>query len=176
MSINRTKTSERILDLETRDLHWLVKHARKEIHARWQDRELLKQRVGAAMTGMANAMAGVTWALACRDSLRRSKGHTPTGGRRPQSGEMWLPREQLTALRAEIKERRWSPLGAESWVKVRDWLVVESQRHLGDAARKKRADEATANGGVVRADRFIVRLAGQEVNLNTDSSVLEQRH
>lgn len=167
--ILRDRTKPMFAVIETCDLHWFVKQAKKEIHARWEDRRAFSERLAGAFAGMANVMAGVTWALACRDSLRRSKGHVPTGGKRPASGEMWLPREILTALRAEIKERRWSPLGAEHWGNVSAWLKVESQRHIGTAKRA----EAEAKGMAVA--QFKIPFAQGNCSLFVDPTE-EQRH
>ena len=101
---------------------------------------------------MANFMAGVTWALACRAALRESKGHTPVGGKRPQSGEMWLPRELLTAVRHQVKDRGWHPITAESWSKVRDNLIAE--------ARPPRADSEGLS-----CTRFVIPFARQEARV-----------
>ncbi len=110
------------------DLMWMGRQIRLELQERYEETARHRERVAAAMAGMANVMAGVTWALACRQSLRRSKDHWPDWGIRPASGEMWLPWEILTALRAEIKGRRWSPLGMRDAGSVLNWLTIERDR------------------------------------------------
>lgn len=129
--VDRRKTLQRLPNLDAKDLHWLIRKARRELKTRWEEQAQLRDRVGGAMTGMANVMAGVTWALACRQSLRRSKEHSPDVGKRPASGEMWLPHELLYALRHEVKERQWSPLGAKTAQDVLSWLNTEATRHTG---------------------------------------------
>lgn len=146
-TVNRELTRRKVKELSRKDLHWMKKQLAKELHARYELDKAWKADVAWAMAGMANVMAGVTWALACRETLRKSKGHTPAGGKRPQSGEMWLPREILIALRAEVKERGWCPLGVAEWQDVKRWLYVEGQRYIGDA---KRAElEKSGNFGAV---------------------------
>ncbi len=114
--------------VSNKDLHRLARLVNREKRDRWEARQRDEARYRGAMIGMANAMAGVTWALACRNSLRASKGHTPPGGKCPQSGEMWMPRELLYAARAEVKERGWSPLTAACWSDVQSHLQAEAKR------------------------------------------------
>lgn len=165
MTIVRDKTLSAIRQLSRKDLHWLKKQVKKELAARYLDDRAFEEEYAAGMAGMSNVMAGVAWALACRDSLRRSKGHTPTYGKQPASGEMWLPRELLIALRAEIKERRWSPLGALNANDVLNHLAAESKRRapISDAE----ADELAAD--MVKVAHFQVRMASETatVHINT---------
>lgn len=126
--IVRDKTLRKLAELSRTDLLWLARKARRELNRRFTSERAHREDLDGALHGMANVMAGVTWALACRQSLRRSKDHSPDTGKRPASGEMWLPYELLTALRHEIKERRWSPLGARCWADVQSWLTVEAGR------------------------------------------------
>lgn len=150
-----------IAGMPQRDLHKVNKIVKQELHARWQEREEDRRRLGAAMTGMANVMAGVTWALACRQSLRRSKGHTPDTGKRPQSGEMWLPRELLYAVRHEVKDRQWSPLTQPSAQATMQWLANERPEPAPDAVTFEEA--ATAfNIPALRAVQFAPRMARME--------------
>ena len=67
---------------------------------------------------------------------------------------MWLPRELLTALRYEVKERKWCPLGAADWSDVKRWLYVESQYHV--AAAKREELEKSGDLGVAT---FRIRMA-----------------
>lgn len=153
--------------LSKKDLHWVLKQARRELSARHQAAWALKERVGGAMLGMANVMAGVTWALACRDTLRRSKGHLPTYGKRPASGEMWLPRELLYALRHEVKERGWCPLSAENATQALQHLNAEANRRKGPLPESGYAE-------------FRIRLAGETgiIRVDTDPAapVRERLH
>lgn len=111
-----------------KQLRLAIKKARQELARRNAEKWALKGRVGAGMAGMANFMAGVTWALACRQSLRRSKEHTPDTGKRPASGEMWLPKELLYAARHEVKERQWTPLTQDYASQVIHNLRVEAAK------------------------------------------------
>lgn len=113
--------------LSTRNLHKLKRIINKELTARYQGTEALKERVAGGLQGMANVMAGVTWALACRQALRESKGHEPVGGKRPASGEMWLPRELLYAVRHQVKARGWHPITALNWGVVKANLEAEAR-------------------------------------------------
>lgn len=144
-TMQRDATKERLAALGRKDLLWLKKQLRRELHRRWVDGRADAVRKRHGWIGLANFMAGVTWALACRDALRRSKGHLPTWGKRPQSGEMWLPKEMLTALRADIKDRGWSPLAAGCWSDVHSRLT-----HV----RGAESDEPFAV-------QFAVRMAGE---------------
>ena len=123
---------------QNKDLHKLKKQLKKhftvisnELHRRFVDRKTEEAdalaRAEGACKAMANFMAGVTWALAARESLRKSKGHTPAGGVRPQSGQMWTLREIITAVRSQVKERGWHPITAESWEVVRNSLQAEAR-------------------------------------------------
>lgn len=89
-----------------------------------------RRRQGEGYRGLANFMAGVTWALACRATLRYSKDH-PGYGKRPASGEMWLPRELLTAVRSQVKAAGWHPITAESAQVVLHNLANRNNRELG---------------------------------------------
>ncbi len=112
--------------MKNRQLHKLVRMARRELEFRHAGREAFKEQLSGGFSAMANFMAGVTWALACRAALRESKGHTPVGGKRPQSGEMWLPRELLTAVRHQVKDRGWHPITTKDWGTVRAGLEAEA--------------------------------------------------
>lgn len=111
-TIDWNLTEAQMCLLPQKDLRKLIKFARRELSERNAERWALKERLPGAFQGMANVMAGVTWALACRASLRASKGHRPAAGTRPASGEMWLPAELLKACRLDVKEKGWSPLTA----------------------------------------------------------------
>lgn len=132
--------------MKQRDLHKLKKMVLRELHERYGAREALKERVLGGLDAMANFMAGVTWALACRAALRASKGHTPVGGERPQSGEMWLPYELLYAVRHQVKERGWHPITTEDWTMFRAHM-------LGEMAPRRDP------GGDFGAVQFAVRMA-----------------
>lgn len=122
-AIQRSATREKLANLGRKDLLWLKKQVRRELKFRWQTGQAALAWKRHGWIGLANFMAGVTWAMACRQSLRRSKGHAPDTGVRPQSGEMWMPRELLYALRHEVKERGWSPLAASCWSDVHSRLT-----------------------------------------------------
>lgn len=132
--------------LPQRDLHKLKKVVCRELAERYEEREALKKRVSGGFEAMANFMAGVTWALACRTALRESKGHTPVGGKRPQSGEMWLPRELLYAVRHQVKDRGWHPITTTDWPTFRAHL-------LGEMAPRRDVD------GPFSEVQFAVRMA-----------------
>lgn len=97
-----------------RDLNKLKKLVVQEKAARYADRLLSRRRTEDGYRAMANFMSGVTWAMACRASLRASKGHEPMFGKRPAAGNMWLPRELLTAVRHQVKELGWHPITSVS--------------------------------------------------------------
>lgn len=110
-------------------LHKIVRLGRRELEARHQaDKALYEWKLN-GYRAMANFMAGVTWALACRWSLRDSKDHHPFAGVRPQSGEMWLPRELLTAVRHQVKARGWHPITSVTAADVLNNLAAEASRH-----------------------------------------------
>lgn len=140
---------ESVTFLTQRQLHKVKKIINKELESRYLAAEALKGRATGAFQGMANFMAGVTWALACRASLRESKGHLPAGGVRPQSGEMWLPRELLTAVRHQVKARGWHPITSTDWDTVRANLSAEA---LAASRPPRHRDEPMAV-------KFAVRMA-----------------
>lgn len=144
--------------LDDRQLQKLVSTARREQRRRYLAAEALKERVGGAMQGMANVMAGVTWALLCRASLRASKGHLPVGGKRAASGEMWLPRELLTAVRHQVKERGWHPITSLNWETVRANYSAELL-----AARRPPVSDSIL-GPDLHVAKFVIPFAGQAVS------------
>lgn len=107
--MNWSKLVTKLEGVDSKHLHKLNKAVKKELARRWAVRQLeaVERRHGFA--GLDNFMAGVTHALACRAALRESKEHPPIG-KRPASGEMWLPREMLFAVRDQVKRRGWHPL------------------------------------------------------------------
>lgn len=117
-----------ISNLSNRHVHKLIRLARRELTDRHQAAEALNKRAADGFRAMANFMAGVTWALACRASLRESKGHDPAYGKRPAAGDMWLPRELLTAVRHQVKARGWHPITAPDWTNVQCNLEAEQRR------------------------------------------------
>lgn len=126
--------------MSRRQLHKLTKLTRRELESRWQFDEALKEWKVGGYRGLANFMAGVTWAMACRESLRRSKGHSPPGGQRPQSGQMWLPAEMLYAVRHQVKDRGWHPItSANAQVVLNNLKAEESaagaRAQYGDYAK-----------------------------------------
>lgn len=126
-TINRTLTLGKLTELSGDDLRWLVHHAKAEQVRRRVAHILERQHKQWAFTGLANFMAGVTWALACRATLRASKEHPPIG-KGLASGEMWYPWEMVYAVRHEVAQRGWSPIGAKSAGDVVVKLLTESQR------------------------------------------------
>lgn len=148
--------------LTQRQLHKLKRIINRELTARYQATEALKERMAGGLQGMANVMAGVTWALACRQALRESKGHEPVGGKRPASGEMWLPRELLYAVRHQVKARGWHPITALNWDVVRANLAAEAR-----AASRPPVSEsihAELDGSRMSVAKFVVPMVKGEVN------------
>lgn len=137
-TVNWAKTEAGLCLLSDKVIRKLIRLARRELGERINQRWEQKQALGPAMQGMANFMAGVSWAMACRESLRRSKDHAPVFGVRPQSGEMWLPSELLRALRLDIKEKQWSALTAPN--------VMQFQAQY--AAHRGRRPEPREGGAV----------------------------
>jgi hypothetical protein len=154
------KTRRVISAMSTRDVHKLVRLARRELSARHQEAEAYTERVVGARLAMANFMAGVTWALACRTALRESKGHDPVGGKRPAAGDMWLPREMLTAVRHQVKDRGWHPLSARSATEVIDNLKSEDFWSQPVAVDVEASDRTPALGGALQVAKFVGRYAG----------------
>lgn len=138
MNVNWSKTAMCMTNLPSQELHKLVRMARRELASRWQEREAFKERLSGGYRAMANLMAGVAWAMACRQALRASKGHEPACGKRAQSGEMWLPRELLTCVRSQVKARGWHPITAASWLEFKDRL--EGEERLASAATRAPTD------------------------------------
>ncbi len=159
MSINWQKTEAALCLLQKKDLHRLIRLTRRELTERWQETEALKERVAGGYRAMANFMAGVTWALACRVALRESKGHQPPGGKRPQSGEMWLPRELLYAVRHQVKARGWHPVTAESASTVLRNLGAECGRLYPADVVPPGPWDPLAAPLAAKAARFVVRMA-----------------
>jgi hypothetical protein len=147
--------------LDKKDVHKLLKLTRAELALRWEEQQAEVAWVRAGFTGLANFMAGVTWALACRQTLRRSKGHTPDTGKRPQSGEMWLPREMLYAVRHEVKDRRWSPLSQPDARGCLEWLKAEATRRPQVSEQEADGLEGMMSGNArdFRATQFHVKMA-----------------
>lgn len=114
--------------MSPKQLHKVIRLTRRELAARHQAADALKERLSGGFSAMAKFMAGVTWALACRAALRESKGHDPSFGKRPAAGDMWLPRELLTAVRHQVKARGWHPITAPDWSNVQHNLMAEQAR------------------------------------------------
>lgn len=146
------KIRSRLGLMSRKQLHKLVKLSRRELESRWQFDEALKKWKAGGYRGLSNFMAGVTWAMACRQSLRQSKGHAPPGGQRAQSGQMWLPAELLYAVRHQVKDRGWHPITATSARVVLDNLQAEES-----AARV-----AAHHGDSLRAVKFVIPYARAE--------------
>ena len=158
---NWTTIKDLLAGIPHRDLHKLGKLVRKEKHTRWledmADTEWRREGFG----GLANFMAGVTWALACRAALRASKGHKGFG-KRPAAGNMWTPRELLSCVRHQVKELGWHPITSESAAVVMQNLegqeaAARAPKHIDDGPfQAVQFGVRMASGGVVRrvADRF----------------------
>lgn len=171
MSTNWDTLRDALAGMPQKDVHKVNKLVKKELHLRWQEREYERRVQGAAMQGMANVMAGVTWALACRQSLRRSKGHAPDVGKRPQSGEMWLPRELLYAVRHEVKERQWSPLTQPDARGCLQWLGAEASRKPVQDVGDDFEAGALFNVPSLKAVKFTGRMARGEAAITFEDSV-----
>lgn len=126
-TIIKDRTLEQLAAISNKDLHWLLKNARRELVRRHREAEASYKARQEGFQGLKNFMAGVTWALACRASLRKSKGHTGFG-KRPASGAPWMPWEILYAAREEVKEKHWSPLTQQSADAVLVRLNVQANR------------------------------------------------
>lgn len=100
--------------MSDKDLNRIKRLLTTEKSTRYTERLQARARTLGGYRAMANFMAGVTWAMACRASLRASKGHEPMFGKRPAAGNMWLPRELLTAVRHQVKELGWHPITSAS--------------------------------------------------------------
>jgi hypothetical protein len=150
--------SQSIGQFSKQQLHKLKKLANRELGARWQAKEALNKRVAGGFGAMANFMAGVTWALACRAALRQSKEHAGFG-KRPQSGEMWLPRELLFAVRSQVRGRGWHPITAKDWPTVQAGLAQEQRgfHHQLD-------DGEFSPTGRMSAVKFVIPFARQEAS------------
>lgn len=127
MSINKTLTLDKLTELSGDDLRWLIISATAEREYRKLVHLTRKRFEREGWQGLCNFMAGVTWAMACRASLRESKGHNPVG-KGLASGEMWFPWEMLYAARHEAKMRGWSPLSQQQASAVVTKLLTEAQR------------------------------------------------
>lgn len=126
-TIIKDLTLEQLAAIPNKDLHWLIKNARRELVRRHREAEASYKARQEGFRGLKNFMSGVTWALACRASLRKSKGHTGFG-KRPASGAPWMPWEILYAAREEVKEKHWSPLTQQSADEVLVRLNVQANR------------------------------------------------
>lgn len=121
---------EMFSSISDRDLGKMARLIAKERTSRYLERINERQRAILGFMGLANFMAGVTWALACRASLRHSKEHRGYG-KRPASGEMWLPRELLYAVRHQVKDAGWHPITSETAAVVLENLRNRNNRELG---------------------------------------------
>lgn len=161
------KVSAHIGNFTNKQLHKLRRIAGRELETRHHIAEALNKRRAEGFRSLANFMAGVTWALACRAALRESKGHDPVHGKRPQSGEMWLPRELLYAVRHQVKQRGWHPITAATWTTVKDELLAEAAH----AERKRHAERASfpaAPYQPVEAQTFRIPFAAGEARVTVD--------
>jgi hypothetical protein len=158
-------TKRLITLLSTKSLHRVMKEARRELAARHVARLALKEQLSGGFSAMANFMAGVTWAMACRAALRESKEHPPIG-KKPAAGHMWLPWELLYAVRHQVKDRGWHPITSKSWSVVRDELAAEA-RH---AAVRRKAELNAMPGQLAHfhAQTFRIPFARQEVRMLMD--------
>lgn len=147
--------------LAKQDIQKMLRLGRAELKARHETLRLENQRAAEGYRGLANFMAGVTWALACRQALRESKDH-PGFGKRPAAGDMWLPRELLLAVRAQVKERGWHPITAASWGTVRERLLAEPRYRAG-LQREREVQE-----GVFHQQQFAVRMASHTASRFVD--------
>lgn len=107
-----------------------VERAVKALIPRWSSKDLfkvrkavnseLRSRVNARLQrdtdlaegwhGFANVMFGVTVALACRETLRWSKGHSPRGTQ-PMHGACWTPSEIAEAFISVQNTARYIGMG-----------------------------------------------------------------
>lgn len=154
--------------LSRHDVVRLVRLGRQELKDRYVVQKLLERAAAEGYRGLANFMAGVTWALACRAALRKSKGHEGFG-KRPAAGDMWLPRELLYAVRHQVKELGWHPITAETWTTVQANLLSQAStaRHSADRAeRRQRVGDTFA--GMVKEVRFKIPFARQTTAVRID--------
>jgi hypothetical protein len=109
-------------ELTVKDLRNLRRLAGRELGRRSASADRDRARLAGGYLAMANFMAGVTSALACRNALRESKRHRPLGGTNPASGEMWMPREILKARAYMLAKYDAEPLTAADWHEVQEAL------------------------------------------------------
>lgn len=159
MEVAWERTREGMEQLSDKNLRKLVKYARTEMHRRHTERWALKERLAGGFAAMANVMACAAWAMACRQALRESKEHEPALGVKPQSGEMWLPRELLYAVRHQVKRRGWHPITADSWYTVRNNLQAEERAERFSALPVRDSFDAV---------QFAVRMAHGEARSVVD--------
>lgn len=166
-----TDWKDMLAAMPTKELHKLSKLCRKEKELRWQEAKADQARVAGGYRAMANFMAAVTWAMACRTALRASKGHEPIFGKRPQSGEMWLPREILTAVRHQTRERGWHPITVETAGRVITELVGVARSKEARGWRGEHLGEAGPDAVNPRPDdklqvaRFVIPMVKTEARL-----------
>lgn len=160
---------EAFASISDRDLGKLARLIAKERLTRRVEHLERRRKQDHAMTGMANFMAGVTWALACRASLRYSKGHQGYG-KRPASGEMWLPRELLIAVRHQVKTAGWHPITSESAAVVLENLRNRNNRELGidSALPVTRTSIDAPLSQPLEVAQFRVRMVKSEARLISD--------
>lgn len=112
--LNRDNVRRNLPASSRQDLHWLLKTVRAELKRRGNRKtELLN-----GWQAFANVMAGAAWAMACRAELRAAHDH-PRIGKKPASGEMWLPAELVKTVRLSVKERGFSALTAPNASQLR---------------------------------------------------------
>lgn len=118
--------------LELRDVRRLRRITGLILKRRAANREALNERAREGFAGLANAMAGVAWALACRNALREWKGHRPLGGTRPASGEMWLPWELMKARAYALAKYDCCVLTVTDWTQARNCIEQVNRYRLAD--------------------------------------------
>jgi hypothetical protein len=149
--LNRDNVSRNLPNSSRQDLLWLLKATRKELRRRGSRKvELLN-----GWQSFANFMAGAAWAMACRAELRAAHDH-PRIGKRPASGEMWLPAELVKTVRLSVKERGFSALTAPTASQLR----AQWAGYLNQAGKDLHVDAGGASAGF---EGLMARAAGDSI-------------
>jgi hypothetical protein len=161
LNLSTARHLVRLLTDDEKEIRKLRRACGHELKRCKLEREAWNDRLEGSYRAMSNFMSGVTWAMACRAALRESMHHTPRGGIRPQSGEMWLPREVLRARGRHLAKYGWDPLTAERWWEVRGHLLADMEA-------------ANRASGQAKVARFVVPLVEGEVSVRVTQAVMDR--
>jgi hypothetical protein len=154
-AVMRARTTEAFGLVPKKDLHWIIRAARRELKDRHEHALAWKERLAHGWQAFATFLTGVAHAMACRALLRRSKEHTDYG-KGLAAGHMWTPAELLYCVRDQVRALGWHPITSDGHTFKRNYII--------ELQRKQPVSDAEADAGLARiqAAQFQVRMSKGE--------------